>query len=328
MLKKNIFNLLTFFVAIFVSIILLEVLLRVLNFDPWILYENDLDEPTNNKYDAKIGWKPKEGIYIFPPKTADGNSTTFTILKDGSRFNGKPINDSNEEIVLIGGSWVQGVAVDDQETFAWLLQKKLPNFKVKNYGVAGYGTYQSYLLLEEILKKKNNIQYIIYFFMDHHEIRNVGDTGWLSHITKYSKRDTLYLPYAQLDKNQNLIEYKPIKYIALPLREYSALITRIERKIMRIKFFSLYKDKTKITQKIILKMKEISEKNGSEFLFVNLLSGKDILAPYVKFSKENNILFIDCGYKLNIDLVVQNDGHPNHKLHKLYAECIYNLAFN
>ena len=164
--------------------------------------------------------------------------------------------------------------------------------------------------------------------MDHHEIRNVGDTGWLSHITKYSKRDTLYLPYAQLDKNQNLIEYKPIKYIALPFREYSALITRIERKIMRIKFFSLYKDKTKITQKIILKMKEMSEKNGSEFLFVNLLSNKDILAPYVKFSKENNILFIDCGYKLRNDLVVQNDGHPNHKLHKLYAECIYNLAFN
>ena len=91
MLKKNIFNLLTFFVAIFVSIILLEVLLRVLNFDPWILYESDLDEPTTNKYDTKIGWKPKEGIYIFPPKTADANSTTFTILKDGSRFNGKPI---------------------------------------------------------------------------------------------------------------------------------------------------------------------------------------------------------------------------------------------
>ena len=49
MLKKNVFNLLTFFVAIFVGIILLEVLLRVLNFDPWILYEDDLHEPTNNK---------------------------------------------------------------------------------------------------------------------------------------------------------------------------------------------------------------------------------------------------------------------------------------
>ena len=97
--------------------------------------------------------------------------------------------------------------------------------------------------------------------------------------------------YAQLDKNQNLIEYKPIKYIALPLREYSALITRIERKIMRIKFFSLYKDKTKITQKIILKMKEISEKNGSKFAFVNLypssestrISGKNHLISYNKF---------------------------------------------
>ena len=73
MLKKNIFNLLTFFVAIFVSIILLEILLRALNFDPWILYEDDLDEPTNNKYDAKIGWKPKEGVYDFPPYTKDGD---------------------------------------------------------------------------------------------------------------------------------------------------------------------------------------------------------------------------------------------------------------
>ena len=85
---------------------MLEVLLRVLNFDPWILYEDDLHEPTNNKYDAKIGWKPKEGIYIFPPKTADANSTTFTILKDGTRFNGKPIN--SQKLKLPSGKILKG----------------------------------------------------------------------------------------------------------------------------------------------------------------------------------------------------------------------------
>ena len=207
-------------------------------------------------------------------------------------------------------------------------KKKLVNFKIKNFGVGGYGTYQSYLLLKDILKNNNNIKYIIYIFIDHHEVRNVGDASWLELLTKYSKRSHLDLPYVQMDKNNNLIEYKPIRYIKLPFREHSVLITKLEKKIMRLKLFSKNKDKVQVTQKLILKMKKLSNEKKSKFIFVNLISNKNKIDNYKNFSKKNNIESVDCVYDLTDDLIIKNDNHPNPVLHKLYAECIYKNIFN
>jgi hypothetical protein len=317
MLKKIIFtNSFLLFSSVIVILILLELTLRLSGFQPWNSFKIDVDEPTINKYDPKIGWIPNEGIYNIPPKSQDAQSTTFTILKDGSRFSGKTLKKTNNNIIVIGGSFAQGWMVNDQETFASLLQKKLVNSKIKNFGVGGYGTYQSYLLLKEILKKNNNIKHIIYIFINHHEVRNVGDASWLELLTKYSKRSHLDLPYVQMDKNGNLIEYKAIRYIKLPFREHSVLVTKIEKKIMRLKLFSKYKDKTQIAQKLILKMKNLSNDNKSNF------------DSYVKFSEKHDITSVNCAYDLTDDLVVKNDNHPNPLLHKLYAECIYEHAFN
>ena len=32
-------------------------------------------DPTTNKYHPNLGWKPKEGVYDFPPYTKNGNYT-------------------------------------------------------------------------------------------------------------------------------------------------------------------------------------------------------------------------------------------------------------
>ena len=70
------------------------------------------------------------------------------------------------------------------------------------------------------------------------------------------------------------------------------------------------------------------KKNKSKFFFINLDSNKSNLASQIKFSKENNIKFFDCGYaEINDDYRVENDGHPNKKLHKIYADCIFNSIF-
>lgn len=40
---------------------------------------------------------------------------------------------------IFGDSQAQGCGLNDEETFAWLLQKKLPQYEVNNYGSPGYG---------------------------------------------------------------------------------------------------------------------------------------------------------------------------------------------
>ena len=328
-LKKNILNYsFLFLLAIFLLIIFLEISLRALGFEPWSNVKHDLNEPITNQYDSKIGWRPKEGNYIFNPFSKDGKFTNFTILEDGSRITGKTKKKSLDEVLFIGGSFTQGWAVDDQETFTWVLQKKLKDLNIKNHGVGGYGTYQSFLLLEEILKNNNNIKIIVYSYINAHLSRNIGDASWLSNLNKFSKRGHLSLPYADLDAYGNLIKNNPTEYIKLPFREHSALVTRLEKKIMRIKFYSKHNNKKNILNKITIEMKNLSEKNGSKFFFVNLDPDKENFSSYNTFFKKNKINFADCGYSpITDDYRVKNDGHPNNKLHKIYAECIYDSVF-
>ena len=326
--KKNILNYsFLFFLATILIIFFLEICLRILGFEPWQNIKYDLNEPITNQYDSKIGWRPKQGNYIFPPFSEDGKFTNFTILEDGSRLTGKVKKKSLEKVLFIGGSFTQGWAVDDQETFPWFLQEKLKDYNVKNYGVGGYGTYQSFLLLEEILKKNNDIKMIVYSYINAHRSRNIGDASWLSNLNKFSKRGHLSLPYADLDMKGNLIKNSPVEYIKLPFREYSSLVTRLEKKIMRIKFYSKYNNKTEVLKKIIIEMKNLSRKNGSKFFFINLDSDRKYFSSYKIFLKKNKIKFADCGFSnISDDYRVKNDGHPNGKLHKIYAECIYDLV--
>ncbi len=329
MLKKIIFSkIFLFCFSIILIFILIEISLRIMGFRPFSVYEVDLKEPTTNKYDAKIGWKPKEGVYNFLPKSKNGKNTTFTILKDGSRFSGNPTNDIEGDIVVIGGSFAQGAGVNDEETFSFLLQKKIPNYKINNYGVGGYGTYQSYLLLEDIIDKKNNIKHVIYFYIYFHEDRNIGNFSWVKSLTKFSRRGHSNFPYAKLDKNGNLVKYPPIKYIELPFRKHSSIIARIEEAIMRIKLYSINQDRTKITQTIILKMKRLLEKNKIKFSVVNLIFKKRTYNSYIEFFKKNKIDGAYCTFPLTKGFFIENDGHPNAKTHKLYSNCVYDFIFN
>ena len=327
MKNKFFANFLLCFCSIIFIIFFLELMIRLLGYGPWETIKTDLFEPITYEYNEELGWKPKEGVYIFPPWSSNGKYTKLTVLENGNRFSGEPSSPSIGEVLLIGGSATQGWAVDDKETFSWFLQKKLNNLKVNNYGVGAYGTYQSLLLLESIMKNRNDIKYVIYGFIKHHEVRNIAHGSWLHLLTKYSRRGHLALPYASLNKDNKLVKNPPVQYISLPFREQSALIAKVEKKIMKMKSISRDNNKTRIAQEILLEMKKVSELNKSKFVFVFLHSNPKILNSYSNYLKKNNILFINCSYPETSEYQVEKEGHPNAKLHQLWANCIYDQIF-
>ena len=76
------------------------------------------------KVDKKLGWTSKTASYHF--KTNKENIIKYKFLKDGSRYTGYNLTQNSiKKIVLIGGSFAMGHGVNDEETFAYLLQKKL-----------------------------------------------------------------------------------------------------------------------------------------------------------------------------------------------------------
>tara|TARA_B100001093_G_scaffold516140_1_gene594221 strand:+ start:891 stop:1868 length:978 start_codon:yes stop_codon:yes gene_type:complete len=314
-------NLLLFFLSLIFAILIVEAGLRINGIDPW-KYKILKKQPVINKFDKIIGWSPKPGIYDFEAYSPNGKDFKFTILEDGSRYSGLKKNTNNNEIVFLGGSVTQGWAVDDKENFTWYIQNRLSNYNIKNYGVSGYGTYQSYLMLDRVLKKKNKIKYIIYSFIHPHEIRNIGSENWLKILTKFSPAKEVFFPYASLDKGGNLIKNEPISYVKLPLREQLSIINKIEKRIMKIRMYSKNKDKIVITKKIIEKMISLADANGSKFIMVNISDDSKDLKPYKDLILKNGAQPINCAKKPNKYLTVEGEGHPNKKMHQLYAECI------
>jgi hypothetical protein len=325
-MKNLLKNLSLLLISISLTIIVLEFFLRLAGHVPFKYFNSNSPHPSIYKVDKKLGWTSKKGIHS--SNIDNNNIISYKFLEDGSRYTGFDLkkNLSEKKIILIGGSFTLGEAINDGETLAYHLQKNLNDYEIKNFGIGGYGTYQSYLKLLNIFDTIENIDYVIYPFIDHHEIRNIGDASWLEFISKHA-RAPVHMPYVKLDKKNNIVEYSPIKYLVLPLSNYSVLITKIQKKIMRMYLFSKNKDMKLITKKLIIKMNELSQKNNSKFIFVNLSSDKLKVSDYEKFSLENDIQFINCQIELDNKHTVQDDVHPNGLANKKYSSCILKAKF-
>ena len=289
-----------------------------MGYTPW--YYVSSEEETIFENDKTLGWISKSGEYQITASDKFNEKTNLTILDNGERYSGS--NKSKNNLIIIGGSFSQGWGVNNSQTYSFNLQNFFINHKVHNFGQSGYGGVQSFLLLKEKIKTIRPTNLVIYGFIDHHEYRNVARSGWLSTLLKYSKSghsDTPKVPYADINKMGHIIFKEPIGYIKMPFRESLAIVALIEKTYMKQKTKKRKKIQKEVTKKIFLKMKEISKKNGSEFLAVNLKSN---FIEYKNFLKENKINYVDCNLQLTKKYLLRGDYHPNGAAHSFYSECI------
>ena len=328
LLKTFISNLILIFFSLIFILFVVELLLRATGSTPKRYLDISKNEPITNKQDKILGWVPKEGVHKFKPWAEKGKNTKLTVNYDTSRF----ISEKEEEgskLIFIGGSVTHGWAINDDETFSYLLQKRYQNIKIYNFAVGGYGGYQSLLNLERVLKKKEDVKFIVYGFIPHHEVRNVAAGSWLYLLNFYSKRGVVNLPYASIDKKNNLIRNDPIKLIEIPFSEKLALSAKIEKRIMKILSMDRERKQTKISQTIINKMNDISNKNNSKFILLLLKDFDDRRTKeYDDFLKEKKISTIKCFIPEGKRFEVPGEGHPNEISHKLISDCIFKKLKN
>lgn len=318
---KNIFTTLFSILLIFVVI---EVLLRITGNDVRIDNLTRSADPIIYKDDEILGWEQKKGEYFFQPWSNEGKITKFTINENGSRKT-EFESTSKNKIFFFGGSLTQGWAVDDSENFVNIFQNLNKDFKTFNYGVGAYGGYQSLLLQEKILKNYTNISHIIYGYIDHHEIRNVAAGSWLYLLNEYSKRGHVWVPFGSIEDGA-LKRNKPVNYIKLPLSNYSALIAKVEKKIMKLKSAKRERKKFEISKLIILEMSKNAIKYNSNFTVLLLDINTENLKKYSNFFNMQNINYIYCPFPE--DESVKNEGHPNFVGHTNVANCLNNKIKN
>ena len=318
--KQVAFQAVAIVLGLLVAIALSELVLRAVGFRPWTYTGQDANEPTMHEPDPVLGWRAKKGSYTVPPYHPSGHAIQLTFLDDGRRrTSAKTSAAFDSELLLVGDSFTQGWAVSDSETYAWKLQETLPRRLVLNYGTAGYGTYQSLLVLERELPRLRQ-PVVLYGFNEFHEPRNVAAASWLASLARFARRSQVDVPFATLSPDRKLVRHLPERYPSVPYRESLALMAFLENTYMTVKTRSRVSEKRLVTKKLILEMDRISRAQGAKFAVVLLyLFDKP---GYAAFFDKNNITYIDCAYEIKEEMKVRGEGHPNGEMHSLWARCI------
>ena len=299
-----------------------EALLRWRGIRPWEPGRVHPNEPTIHQPDPVLGWRNLPGTYVYPGYSPDAPEIRMTFLDDGSRACGAPAAGGRPTLVFVGGSFTQGFAVDDDETFPWKVQARFPALSVRNFGTGGYGTYQSLLLLERLFERSPP-NLVVYGFIAEHEVRNVAPAAWLSLLARFSTRGHVAVPYCTLDAAGSLVRHAPESYPEWPLRDELAVVNFFQQLHMINRTADRAARKTEVTDRLLLEMNDLCAAHGASFA-VALLHG---FAPArqqecAAFLIGHGIRVIDCNFPLDEETQVAGEGHPNGLMHTRWAERI------
>lgn len=141
----------------------------------------DVSSPQYFVRDNLLGYKPNPATQIFCESKYKGEvslSTTYTHDEYGRRLIPDSLSiNANRFLLFVGGSYTYGDAINDDQTFPYLIQEKLDNYQAYNYGFSGYGT-QNMLALLESDRLENEIKeetgILVYTFLPQHVERVIG----------------------------------------------------------------------------------------------------------------------------------------------------------
>lgn len=269
----------------------------------------------------QFGWWAKPGHYVLPPYAPTTEPVEITIREDRTRITGAPM-DENPELVTVGCSFTFGWAVSDHEAYPYRLQQQRPERRVLNLGTPGYGTYQSLLRLEDILKRGIKPKRVLYGYIHGHEHRNIAHPLWLYSLEKYSNQGMVAQPYGSLDAKGQLVRHAPEAFPQLPLRNWLASVVLVELRGSIWLARERIAQQPETTDRLILDMAQLCRAHDVEFSMVLLTAEPADRERYTNLTRENGLHLIDCALALTPDAVVPRDGHPNGASHAKYAECI------
>jgi hypothetical protein len=241
---------------------------------------------------------------------------------------------SGSAIYIYGCSYTYGQGVNDEETYPFLLQQKLPEYDVFNYSIPGHGTVQAYLRLKQKLQEGKRPRMVILNYATFHEERNV-----LSRSYRYKTYQGFQVVNSQWNKNVNWeklvyprvlltrdsFEFESVRVIQdfrpFPLRECSALSNLMERSIT---FADWNHGSDLASSKVLLKyMDRLCSRHNVEFLVAEV-GGDDKAGIMAEFCKEENIRYVSLspafssgGYRNQ-----PFDDHPNARAHEHYAQSL------
>ena len=273
-----------------------------------------------------LGWRNKPGHHVTPRLGGQPGRLAFTVLPDGARTTGPGPTRPVAEVVVVGCSFTQGWGLDDAETFAWLLQERLPEVRVRNFGTGGYGTYQSLLRVEKVLEAPAEApRLIVYGLADFHEPRNVAARHWLRALAVGSGDDAR-VPYCSFDPDGTLRRRAPIGYRTWPLHDLLASVRLLQERLGTLAVVLREAQARSVTLELLGELDRVAERSDARFVAAELAVRKPAKLAYAAYAREHGVDLVDCtneefagnGARLRL----RGDPHPNAVMNAIWADCL------
>jgi hypothetical protein len=299
-----------------------ELLLRVLGPGPWRRIAPPPNEPVMYEADPELGWRNRPGHYAYPGYSRGAPEIRMTYRADGSRATRLEPDAAGPALLLIGGSYVQGWGISDEETVGWRLQERLPDLDVRNFGVGGFGTFQSLILLERLLTEGAEPAVVVYGLIQIHAERNVGAPHWLRSLSVTSRSGIARVPYATLDAEGRLLREPPSEYPRWPLRGWLASVNWLQNLHADRAGAGRVAQRRRVTGRLILEMNDLCVRYRTQLLVVLLQLEPDAKRDYLALLRGARVATLDCAGPIPLARRVPGDGHPNGRQHAIWASCI------
>jgi len=303
---------------------LLEGILRLTKEPPW---QPDLVpfrvEPGGQLYedDPELGYRLKPGRFtVF---MADGFPVETTHWSSPERATAKAQSPGERpEIWILGCSYTYGWSVPDRETFPWLAQEALPEMRIRNLGVPGYGDLQAWLRMREDLAGRKRPDTVVLVYACFHDERNAGLRRWQKSLIR--PRDGGLGPQAQprarLDREGNLvISPRPESFREFPGMRRWSLPHSIEKRWAKLEANAV--PLADISRQIIRRMAQEAEQVGAWFLLAGIENDPRTRAMLDWWRNQG-------GQAVNLSVDLEQPGmrnhphdvHPGPRAHRKYAD--------
>ncbi|MGE0269465.1 MAG: hypothetical protein AB7S78_13530 [Candidatus Omnitrophota bacterium] len=270
--------------------------------------------------DDTLGWRLRSGSYdVF---TAEGEKgIQYTLHELRGRDTGGSDRSAEQSVFFLGGSFVFGQGLDDDETLSWKFQENQPDITVRNYGVMGYGTYQTSLYMKEIIPKTTGARLVIYGLIQEHEERNVAAASWVEDFVLRAHSGKVRFPYI---KSVDGMDFHSEIFLGYP---YSRAVSKfvmprlILKAVMQIVSRRRERYKDKVLEFLLLDMDRYCREQGVKFSVLILQADAQKYAQYSDFVLSHGINFLQCPL-MTSEYGLPGDGHPNADMNNQWAECV------
>ncbi len=278
---------------------------------------------------ANMGFALSDGSFEV---TINKGHTYMATHKNGERRTSKKTtNDSLPQLFLMGCSYTYGMGVDDDENFPFLVQQELASYRVRNFGVPGFGTVQSYLQLKKEFEGGSIPKVVIINYCDFHAERNALLPSYRSNLSigyqnsseqAKKKMNSANIPYLKGGE----IKYEKWEdlYRNWTGRETFAMINYLQRNFDRATTDKINVDK--INLDIFLKIQVLCENENVRLIVTQLIRNK-ASKYFLEILKLHDFEILNISLNLTTKKYTNlpYDSHPNNKAHVHYAQKISQL---